>query len=113
MLFLSFQAVASILITLYEDGGAHVVFQDGFNLSQFINCIVSLIQRILVRVVTPFLFYMQLRRISKAEKKHVIRSKKEDFTLPTHVQKPIKHKHHVTLWSIIPHAVISPSYYST
>ena len=106
VLFLSFQAVASILITLCEDGGAHVVFQDGFNLSQFINRIISLILRILVRVVTPFLFYMQLRRISKAEKKRVIRSKKEDFTPPTHVQKPIKRKHHVTLWSIIPHAVI-------
>ena len=106
VLFLSFQAVASILITLCEDGGAHVVFQDGFNLSQFINCIISFVLRILVRVITPFLFYMQLRRISKAEKKRVIRSKKEDFTPPTHVQKPIKCKHHVTLWSIVPHAVI-------
>ena len=85
VLFLSFQAVASILITLCEDGGAHVVFQDDFNLSQFINCIISLILRMLVRVVTPFLFYMQLRRISKAEKKRVIRSKMEDFTPPTHV----------------------------
>ena len=60
VLFLAFQTIASILITLCENGGAHAVFQDGFNLSQFINRIISLILRILVSVITPFLFYMQL-----------------------------------------------------
>ena len=84
VLFLAFQAVGSILITLCEDGGAHVMFQNGFNLPQFINRIVSLVLRILVRVVTPFLFYMQLCRISKAEKRRVIRNKKDDVTPLTH-----------------------------
>lgn len=43
--------------------------------------------------------------MSKAEKKCVIRSKKDDFTPPPHIM-PIKCKQYVTLWSIIPHAVI-------
>lgn len=104
VLFLAFQAVASILVTLCEDGGAQEVFQGGFNLSQFINRIISLVLRILVRVVTPFLFYVQLRRMSKAEKKRVIRIKKDNFNPPSCVA--IKRKHQVTLWSIVPHAVI-------
>ena len=83
VLFLAFQVIASILITLYENGGAHIVFQDGFNLSQFINRIISIIVRMLVRVITPFLFYMQLRRMPKAEKKRVTQNKKDDLPYPT------------------------------
>ena len=104
VLFLAFQTVSSIFITLCEDGGAYAVFHNGLNISEFINRIIILLLRILVRVVSPFVFYRQICSMAEAEKALQIKIKKEDYTLPS--PKPGPNHKHVTLWSIISHAVL-------
>ena len=104
VLFLAFQTIASIFITLCEEGGAYSVFHDGLDISEFINRIITLLLRILVRVVAPFVFYRQLCSMSEAEKALEVKRKKDDYTLLR--PKPVPCKQHVTLWSIVSHAVI-------
>ena len=104
VLFLVFQTMSSIFITLCEDGGAYAVFHDGLNISEFINRIIILFLRILVRVVAPFIFYRQICSMAEAEKALEVKRKKEDYTLPP--PKPVPYHKHVSLWSIISHAVL-------
>ena len=106
VLFLAFQTISSIFITLCEDGGAYTVFHNGLNISEFINRIITLSLRILVRVIAPFLFYRQLCSMSEAEKALEIKRKKADYTLPLSKTVHLPSHPHVTLWSIISHAVI-------
>lgn len=104
VLFLAFQTLSSIFITLCENGGAYTVFHDGLNISEFINRIILLLLRILVRVASPFIFYRQICSMAEAEKALQIKIKKEDHTLPP--PKPVPNHKHVTLWSIVSHAVL-------
>ena len=104
VLFLAFQTLSSIYITLCEEGGAYAVFHDGLNMSEFINRVIIFSMRILVRVIAPFIFYRQLCSMSEAEKALQVKIKKEDYDLPP--VSPVPYRHRVTLWSIISHAVI-------
>ena len=104
VLFLAFQTVSSIIITLCENGGAYAVFHGGLDISEFINRIILLLLRILVRVASPFVFYRQICSMAEAEKALQIRIKKEDYALPS--PKPEPNHKHVTLWSIVSHAVL-------
>ena len=104
VLFLMFQTLASIIVTLCEDGGAYTVFHDGLNVAEFINRIIILLLRVLVRVVAPFIFYRQLCSMSEAEKALEVRKKKKDYAPPP--PNPVPFHQHVTLWSIVSHATI-------
>ena len=104
VLFLAFQTLSSIFITLCENGGAYTVFHDGLDISEFINRIILLLLRILVRVASPFIFYRQICSMAEAEKALQVRIKKNDYKLPS--PKPVLNHKHVTLWSIISHAVL-------
>ena len=105
VLFLVFQTLASIFITLCEDGGASAVFHDGLNIPEFINRTLALLLRGLVRIIAPFIFYRQLCSMAEAEKALKGKRKKDDdYTLPS--PKPVPYHNHVSLWSIISHAVI-------
>ena len=104
VLFLAFQTLSSIFITLCENGGAYAVFHDGLDISEFINRVILLLLRILVRVAAPFVFYRQICSMAEAEKALQIRIKKEDYALPS--PKPVPNHKRVTLWSITSHAVL-------
>ena len=104
-LFLVFQTLASIYITLCEDRGAFAVFHDGLNIPEFINRMVTFLLRGLVRIIGPFVFYRQICSMAEDEKALEIKVKKDDeYRLPP--PKPVPYEKHVTLWSIISHATI-------
>ena len=105
VLFLAFQTISSVFITLCEDGGAYAVFHDGsVNAAEFINRVITLNLRILVRVVVPFVFYRQICSMAEDEKELEIKRKKKDYDLPP--PNPVPYHQHVNLWSIVSHAVI-------
>ena len=104
VLFLVYQTISSIFITLCEDGGAYAVFHAGFNAAEFINRIITLLLRILVRVLAPFVFYRQICSMAEAEKALEKKKKKDDYRLPS--PNPVPYHKHVNLWSIVSHAVI-------
>ena len=105
VLFLIFQTLASIFITLCEDRGAFAVFHDGLNIPEFINRTFTLLLRGLVRIIGPFVFYRQICSMAEAEKALYVKVKNDDdYRLPS--PKPVAYEKHVTLWSIISHATI-------
>ena len=104
VLFLAFQTLASVFITLCEDGGAFAVFHDGLNIPEFINRTITLLLRGLVRIIGPFVFYRQICSMAEAEKALEIKIKKDDYKLP--LPKPVSYQKHVSLLSIISHATI-------
>ena len=77
------------------------MFYDGLNMSEFINRIITLLLRFLVRVLTPFIFYRQLYGISKS-KKPLERKGKEESCKRDLV---VRH-HYVTLISTVSHVVM-------
>ena len=104
VLFLVFQTLASIFITLCEDGGAFSVFHNGLNIPEFINRAITFLLRGLVRIIGPFVFYRQICSMAEAEKALEIKRKKDDYKLPS--SKPVSYQKHVSLLSIISHATI-------
>ena len=77
------------------------MFYDGLNMSEFINRIITLLLRFLVRVLTPFIFYRQLYGISKSEKPLERKGKEESCECDLVVR-----HHYVTLISTVSHVVM-------
>ena len=108
VIFVMFQVIASVFITMCEGGGLYTVFHHGLNLSEFIHRIIVLLLRILARAVTPWIFYRQLCSMSDSEKALNNKKKKDDYRSPEFKlpHKSVKRLQHNTMESTVSHAIL-------
>ena len=111
--FLVYQMLSSILITLCEEECVNQVFKDGHELDvmELVRRLCLFTMRVAVRVVIPFVFYRQLCRLAEGERHYLKILKARDAashtrTSPLNKACATRHAVAVTLWrSIVPHAV--------
>lgn len=108
--FIVYQAVASILITLCEEKCLHRVFGNGLDYAELVRRLCIFALRSLFRVVLPTVFYIQLYLMAEGERKYLESCCSEGQSihkLSAQKQKSVtKHRPvSVTLWSIVLHAL--------